>query len=342
MGWKPVSGFDGFGTWVGYNEAMILYILAIGSPTHPVGDFTWFTWTSGYDWLTEYGYTYVNFPPLFGHQYSHCWIDFRSIQDVYMQSKGITYFENSRRATLAQREYCIDNPGGWAGYGADLWGLTASDDDSLGYVAHGAPPAQNDNGTITPTAAASSIAFAPEVVIPTLHFMYDNYPTTLWGPYGFKDAFNLTRNWWDTDYLGIDQGPIILVIENFLTGAVWDRFMQDPDVQSGLALAGFDPATSAQVPAPGSPGRARLELLQNSPNPFRGSTVVRYRLASPGAVDLALYDALGRVVRTLAHGPRSAGFHEVDVSAAGLPSGVYFYRLESGGQRAEKKLVLIR
>ncbi len=342
MGWKPETGFNGFGTWVGYNEAMILYILALGSPTHPVSASSWFTWTSGYDWLTQYGYTYVNFPPLFGHQYSHCWIDFRSNQDIYMQSKGITYFENSRRATLAQREYCIDNPGGFVGYGADLWGLTASD-DPFGYVAHGAPPAQDDNGTITPTAAASSIVFAPEVVIPTLHFMYDNYQATLWGAYGFKDAFNLTVGWWDTDYLGIDQGPIILMIENFLTESVWARFMQNADVQSGLALAGFDPATSAQVRSPGSlGGRAQLKLLQNSPNPFRGSTVVRYRLATPAAVELVLYDALGRVVRTLARGPQSAGLHEVDVSAAGLPSGVYFYRLESEGRLAERKCVLVR
>jgi hypothetical protein len=171
--------------------------------------------------------------------------------------------------------------------------------------------------------------------------MYDNYQATLWGAYGFKDAFNRTAGWWATDYLGIDQGPIILMIENYLTGAVWARMMQDPDVQSGLALAGFDPATSAQVPQ-FTGGRAQLELMQNSPNPFRGSTVVRYRLAAPGAVDLVLYDALGRAVRTLARGSRSAGLHEVDVSAMGLPSGVYFYRLESEGLLAEKKCVLVR
>jgi hypothetical protein len=115
MGWNPESGFAPFGTWVGYNEAMILYILALGSPTHPVPASTWFTWTSGYNWATEYGYTYLVFPPLFGHQYSHCWIDFRGIQDVYMRSKGITYFENSRRATLAQRATASPTPAAtWA------------------------------------------------------------------------------------------------------------------------------------------------------------------------------------------------------------------------------------
>ncbi len=168
MGWKPGTEFGGFGNWIGYNEAMILYILALGSPTHPVPWYSWAYWTTGYNWSTQYGQTYLIFPPLFGHQYSHCWIDFRDIQDDYMRLRGITYHENSRRATLAAREYCIANPYGWTGYGENLWGLTASDDPD-GYAAHGAPPAQNDNGTITPTAAASSIVFAPEVVIPALH-----------------------------------------------------------------------------------------------------------------------------------------------------------------------------
>src|SRR5262249_5045901 len=156
MGWKPGTGFSGFGQWIGYNEAMILYILALGSPTHPVATTAWSTWTSGYQWNTLYGQTYVTFPPLFGHQYSHCWIDFRYIQDAYMQAKGITYYENSRRATLAQQAYCIANPGGFTAYGDSLWGLTASDVPS-GYNARGAPPALNDDGTITPSAVGGSL-----------------------------------------------------------------------------------------------------------------------------------------------------------------------------------------
>ncbi|NNE08870.1 MAG: Tat pathway signal protein, partial [Gemmatimonadetes bacterium] len=115
MGWTPETGFNGFGEWVGYNEAMIMYIIAFGSPTHPVPGVAWNTWTNNYFWGSHYGYQYVEFPPLFGHQYSHCWIDFRNIHDTYMQNKGITYFENSRRATLAQRAYCIDNPGNQIG-----------------------------------------------------------------------------------------------------------------------------------------------------------------------------------------------------------------------------------
>jgi hypothetical protein len=336
MGWTPESGFGPFGTWVGYNEAMILYILALGSPTFPVPASTWFTWTSGYDWSFQYGQTYINFPPLFGHQYSHCWIDFRSIQDIYTRNKGITYFENSRRATLAQRAYCIANPFGWVGYGADLWGITASDDPG-GYVAHGAPPPQNENGTITPTAAASSIPFAPSEVIPVLHNFYDNYPL-LWGPYGFRDAFNLTVGWWDTDYLGIDQGPIILMMENHLNGSVWSRFMQNADIQTGLSRAGFLTATGVEESGLGAPG---VSLSTARPNPFHRATTIHYNLSHESSVSLVLYDVAGRKVRTLAEGVRPAGVHRVTVEGD-LPAGVYYYRLQAGGHSEGRRFVVVK
>ncbi len=339
MGWKPGSGFSGFGTWVGYNEAMILYILALGSPTYPVPASTWFTWTSGYSWQTHYGYSYVNFPPLFGHQYSHCWIDFRSIQDIYMQSRGITYFENSRRATLAAQAYCIDNPLGWTGYGENVWGLTASDGPE-GYNARGAPPAFNDNGTITPTAAAASIAFAPEIVIPTLHHFFDTYQADLWSVYGFKDAFNLTQNWWATDYIGIDQGPIIIMIENYRTQAIWERFMEHPDVLAGLEQAGFVPATAVAEEAGERP--SLFALAQNSPNPFQGAALVSYRLPVANHVSLELYDVKGRRVRTLVDEVQPAGDHQVTIEGAGLPSGVYFYRLQSGERHEWRRCLLVK
>jgi hypothetical protein len=302
---------------------------------------TWFTWTSGYNWSTQYGQTYLVFPPLFGHQYSHCWIDFRGIQDLFMVSKGITYFENSRRATIAAREYSIANPGAFTGYGPDLWGLTASDDPIFGYIAHGAPPAQNDNGTITPTAAASSIPFAPEIVIPALHHMYDTYGAGLWSTYGFKDALNPGLNWYATDYLGIDQGPIIIMIENYLTGSVWNRFNEYADVATGLTRANFVPAAGTGV-LPSSPAAVGLQLAQNVPNPFRGSATISYTIPTSGHVSLALFDVLGRRVRTLADGVESAGRHDVSLSGEGLPSGVYFYRLESQGERIEKRCTLLK
>jgi hypothetical protein len=338
MGWKPGTGFATFGQWIGYNEAMILYILALGSPTHPVPASTWATWTSGYSWQTQYSYSYVNFPPLFGHQYSHCWVDFRSIRDAYMDTQGITYFENSRRATLAAREYCIANPGGFVGYGQDLWGLTASD-GPFGYIAHGAPPPLNDDGTITPTAATSSIAFVPEVAIPAIRNMYESYPQ-LWGPYGFRDAFNLTLNWWDTDYIGIDQGPIIIMIENFRNQSVWKRFMRNADVQRGLERAGFTIATNA---GPGSrTGPNDFVLSQNVPNPARGWTHIPFRLSAPGHVSLAVFDVSGRRVRRVLDGTWSAGPHEVLFDAQALASGVYIYRMEYEGNRLQKRFIVIR
>ena len=126
MGWTPEDGFHGY-DWKGYNEAMIVYVLALGSPTHAVSDDAWPAYTSTYRWETFEGQSFLNFAPLFGHQYSHVFLDLAGIRDAYMRGKGIDYFENSRRATLAQRAYAIANPGRFAGYGADVWGLTACD-----------------------------------------------------------------------------------------------------------------------------------------------------------------------------------------------------------------------
>lgn len=341
MGWKPGTGFSGFVYWIGYNEAMILYLLALGSPTYPVPEFTWGYWTTGYQWETHYGHSYVIFPPLFGHQYSHCWVDFRNNWDEYMQLRGITYFENSRRATLAQREYCIANPGGWADYGPETWGLTASDGPD-GYSARGAPPAQNDNGTITPTAPASSIVFAPEVVIPTLHNLYDTYGDMIWGRYGFKDAFNISRFWFGGDYIGIDQGPIVIMTENYLNERVWNRFMSNPYVQTGLVRAGFQTIVGVGDDGDDLVGDPRLVVDQNVPNPFRGTATVAYRLAEPGPATLRLYDLRGRCLRTVVAESADKGYNHFNLDARGLPSGSYLYSVEAGSSRAWKRCIIIR
>jgi hypothetical protein len=340
MGWTPEGGFNAFGTWVGYNEAMILYILALGSPTHPVPANTWFTWTSGYRFETHYGQSYVVFPPLFGHQYSHCWIDFRNIQDIYMRNQGITYFENSRRATLAQRAYCIDNPGGFVGYGPNVWGITASDGPD-GYRARGAPPPQDDNGTIAPTAIGGSVPFAPEVAVPALQHLFDTYNAQLWSTYGFRDAFNLTQNWWGPDYLGIDEGPIILMIENYRNGDIWERFMGNTQIALGLDRAGFDPVVAVAEPPP-SPAHPGIVVFQNAPNPFRGRARVPYQTTAPGRVVLSLYDVSGHLVRMLVDEDQPAGSHEAVLDASRLPGGVYYYELESGGLREGRRCVVVR
>ena len=339
MGWNPETGFATFGSWAGYNEAMILYVLALGSPTHPVPATCWNFWTTGYGWGTYYGQSYVVFAPLFGHQYSHCWLDFRGIPDAYMAARGIDYFENSRRATYAARSYCIQNPYGRSSYGADLWGLTASDDPG-GYLAHGAPPAQNDNGTISPTAAAGSIAFAPEIVLPCLQNMYDTWGLGLWGKYGFKDAFNPTVYWWGPDWLGIDQGPIVIMIENYLNGSVWHRYMMNADIVNGLKRAGFLNVTAT----PDQPVRpiSMIELQQNAPNPFHGSTTISFRVREPGPVVLKLYDLRGRQVQQVDAEASADDLQQITLDGRGLPSGVYAYSLEYHGRKEWKRCIIVK
>jgi hypothetical protein len=239
MGWDPTTGFASFGNWIGYNEGMIIYCLGLGAATNPLPASSWSQWTSGYTWNTLYGYSFVPFPPLFTHQYPHCWIDFRHITDAYMNAHDSTYFENSRRATLAQRNYCIANPGGQVGYSATIWGLTACDGPN-GYRARGAPPPQSDDGTVAPTAPGGSMPFAAEVCVPALKDMYTRFRTHIWTPYGFRDAFNFNApTWYGPDELGIDEGPIVIMIENYRTQRPWQLFMQNSEIQRGLQRAGF-------------------------------------------------------------------------------------------------------
>jgi hypothetical protein len=276
MGWfpetgnysaDPETGFIRY-DYEGYNEAMFLYILGLGSPTHPIPRDAWDAYSSTYRWGSYYGHDHLNFSPLFGHQYSHVWIDFRGIQDAFMRVRGIDYFENSRRATLAQRAYGADNPNDWRGYSEDIWGWTASDgpvDTTMmidgrertfrTYWARGVSANyQNDDGTIAPTAAGGSVPFAPQETIAALRAMYDRYGEHLFSDYGFLDAFNLTLRqpvrtqhgavvdgvgWFNDDYLGIDQGPILLMIENHRSGMIWDHMRRNRHIIRGLERAGF-------------------------------------------------------------------------------------------------------
>ena len=159
--WYPNTGFSG-AYWTGYCEAMIIYDLGLGSSTYLLASPAWGVWTNGYSWITNFGESYIFFPPLFTYEYSHCWIDFRHVADAYMNKHNSTYWENSRRAALAQVAYGVANPNKEVGYGnTNVWGLTASD-DSGGYTSHGESPGGYDNGTIAPTAAGAAIAFTPE------------------------------------------------------------------------------------------------------------------------------------------------------------------------------------
>lgn len=267
LGWTPEAGFLPY-DWRGYNEALLLHVLALGSPSHPVGASTWDAWTSGYKWGTFHGYSHVGFAPLFGHQYPHVWIDFRGIRDAYMQARGLDYFENARRATLAQRAYAIANPSGFRGYGPSLWGLTACDgpvDREIvldgrkrqfrTYAGRGASFYEVvDDGTISPAAAAGSLPFAPKEAADALLAMRRAYGARVYSTYGFVDAFNPTLDvetavqhgqvvagvgWFDTDRLGIDQGPILAMIENRRSGMVWRVMRGNPHLVRGLRRAGF-------------------------------------------------------------------------------------------------------
>ena len=279
MGWYPESGFIEH-DWRGYNEAMLVYVLALGSPTHPVGPEAWTEWSAGYDesWGAFGGQTHLGFGPMFGHQYSHVWIDFRGIQDAYMRGRGIDYFINSRRATKAQRAYAIENPGDFRSYGKNVWGLSASDgpghfvqqrEDGQrvfhGYSARGAGLKDAfDDGTIAPTAALGSLPFAPDIVIPAVRTMHSRYRKQIYGEYGFLDSFNRSFDYdlplnygkripgwgWVADqYIGIDQGPILLMIQNHRNGRVWEVMRRNPHIRRGLERAGFSGGWLDALPA---------------------------------------------------------------------------------------------
>lgn len=261
MGWMPPGHFLS-SQWTGYNEGLMLYLLALGSPTHALPAETWDRWTETHKGQqgSFYGRDLLNFAPLFGHQYSECWVDFRDILDKASRQRGYNYFQNSQRAVYAQREYARQNPGHWKDYGSDIWGLTASDGPGdayrdvdgqrrhfLAYSARGAGRDYVlDDGTIAPTAAGGSVAFAPEIALPALQAMKARYGSRVYNQYGFLDAFNPSFSdgkdgfWVDGQQLGIDQGPILLMTENLRSGLVWNVMKKNPFLQRGLQQAGFE------------------------------------------------------------------------------------------------------
>ena len=258
-GWKPESGFLPY-RWEGYDEALLLYVLGLGSPTHPLPKASYAAWASTYRWENCFGYEYLYAGSLFIHQLSHIWIDFRGIQDAFMREKGLDYFENSRRATYVQQCYAIENPRKFEGYGECCWGITASEgpgpatlnlkgiqrrfDD---YVARGVPYGPDD-GTLSPWAVVASLPFAPEIVLHALGFCIHQAKLQMFNSYGFKAAFNPTHpgepgnpyGWWVSPWhFGLNQGPIVLMIENHFSGLIWRLMRGCPYIVAGLRSAGF-------------------------------------------------------------------------------------------------------
>ena len=256
-GWKPESGFLPY-HWEGYDEGLLLQILGLGSPTYPLPPESFPAYCSTYQWKQIYDRELLYSGPLFTHQLSHLWIDFRGLRDAFMREHGSDYFENSRQATYLHRDYAIRNPLQFEGYGELCWGFTACDGpgwhkrvingierEFFDYIARGAPFGPDD-GTVSPWVVVASLPFAPEIVFPTIQSLA-HLDLGMRKPYGFKRSFNRTftlkdspTGWWVSEnQFGIDQGPVVLMVENYRTGLIWDIMRRCPYIIAGLRRAGF-------------------------------------------------------------------------------------------------------
>jgi hypothetical protein len=255
-GWKPESGFLK-NRWQGYDEALMLYLLALGAPKYPLEPDSYAAYTSTYHWENHYGYQLLYAGPLFIHHFSHVWIDFRGLQDDYMRARGVDYFENSRRATYMHQQYAIQNPSGFDGYGEHAWGITASEGPIQGtkpvvmagrtfysYLARGVPGP--DDGTLSPWTTITALPFAPEIALPAIEYFQKTYPQLV-GPYGMKCSLNPSfrenptdsSGWFSDHYYGINEGPVVLMIENYRSGLIWRLLGSSSTMQEGLKQAGF-------------------------------------------------------------------------------------------------------
>ncbi|MCX6168486.1 MAG: T9SS type A sorting domain-containing protein [Ignavibacteriales bacterium] len=356
--WSPTYQFNipegGSFRFHGWSETMITYFLAVASPTHPIlKDFYKSGWgTDGgikytgqpkYGYLLQVGTNYGG--PLFWTHYSYLGFDPRGRRDLYAN-----YFVNNFNQTMINRSYCIENPGHFAGYNENCWGLTASNSiPGVGYLAH--EPGSNDNGTIAPTAAISSMPYflyeKENLALNAIKHFYRVYGNTLWGDFGFKDAFNVSKLWFDTDYLAIDQGPIICMIENYRSQLLWKLFMADEDVKAVISKNDpFFPSVDPSDVGDKKKIPTEFKLEGNFPNPFNPTTIIRYQLSSLSYIQLKVYDTLGREVATLVNEEQLAGEHNITFDTAKisrvnqLTSGIYFYRIRAGKYSATGKMVL--
>ena len=332
---------------VGPNECMITYLLAIASPTHPIPASMYYDgWASSPDYYngnTYYGYTLWvgrnTGGPLFFTHYSFLGFDPR-----YKKDSFANYFKNNRNQTFINRAYCIENPEGHTGYGENCWGLTACDDPLVGYLAH-EPIPEKDNGTIAPTAALSSFPYTPGESMEALKYFYNELGDGLWGVCGFKDAFNLDLNWYAGSYLAIDQGPIIVMIENYRTQLLWNYFMSNPEISSMLEAIGFVPDSTDYVNEEFTYA-AEFELIGNFPNPFNSVTKIKFNLPDKGLVSLTIYNYLGEKIYSLFK-ECGKGYGEIvwdgkDSTGNVVPSGIYFYVVEFDGMLNSGKMVILK
>ncbi len=341
--WSPNYDWQMNFKLTGWMETMITYMLAIASPTYSVPARLFHDGWASSNYTNSnsyYGYRLWVGPsyggPLFFAHYSFLGFDPRDKKDVYCN-----YFLNNQNHTLINRAYCIANPLNHTDYGSDNWGLTASD-DPFGYRAHA--PYSNDNGTITPTAALSSMPYTPTESIAALKNFYRTYGSSLWGEYGFKDAFNPEQNWFASSYIAIDQGPIICMIENYRSQLLWNNFMANPEIQPMLDSIGFVPDSVTSV----NDQVYNVEdfnLIGNYPNPFNPTTTIVFNVPSTQFVSISIYNQLGEKIRDLSNKEYSPGENRItwdglNDSQSKVSSGIYMYRIIAGNKILNGKMIL--
>ena len=336
--WSPNHGWAMNMTVRGPNEAAIVYLLAIASPTHGVPASLWDDgWASSsyyengklfYGYKLWVGWDYGG--PLFFAHYSYLGFDPRNIKDQYAN-----YFENNKNHTLINRAYCDDNPKGYEGYSENCWGLTASD-DPYGYMAH-EPTSTRDNGTITPTAALSSMPYTPTESLAALKHFYRNLGDKIWGNYGFVDAFNEEVNWYADSYLAIDQGPIIDMIENYRSGLLWEMFMENPEIQPALDAIGF----VADPEAVDENGLINNGVMTFYPNPATTELTIELKINQNQHISLDLLNVYGEIVKTMtAQSSGSPGNLKVNLQVDEIPSGIYLVRANFDGRVISEKVII--
>ncbi len=336
--WSPNFNFAINFQLRGFNETHIVYILALSSPTQSIPANLYEQGWAGsnyryggfhYDIQLEVGPRFGG--PLFFSHYSYLGFDPRYVRDAYTN-----YFVRNRNHSLIHHAYSIDNPKNFVGYSANNWGLTASD-NPFGYLAH--EPGERDNGTITPTAALSSMPYTPTQSIAALKHFYRNLGARLWGPMGFYDAFNETQNWFATSYLAIDQGPIIDMIENYRTELLWKNFMSNPEIQQGLTKAGFvrDSLSVDTEELPLAFGKVTIY-----PNPAQERIFIALEQLQAAEVHIELLDGLGKVRRIISKQQLLSGTHRMELTTNDLANGIYFLKISTNEQHLTRKIIVNR
>lgn len=321
----------------GWNEAAIVYLLAIASPAHPVPASLWHSGWAGMSYYIN-GKSFYGYPlavgwdyggPLFFAHYSFLGFDPRNKKDAYAN-----YFKLNRNHTLINRAWCMDNPLGFEGYGENCWGLTASDDPD-GYMAH-EPVAGRDNGTITPSAALSSMPYTPEESLAALAYLYRQKGHLIWGPMGFYDAFNEERNWFADSYLAIDQGPIIGMIENHRSGLLWQHFMANPEITTAIESIGFteDLTTGGTLIKTASP----LKII---PNPVQATGTLFISVDKPGRMIVEVTDPAGRILMQLANEWFEPGEYALPLQGK-YSDGLYLVRLRRENAHDHTEILIVK